>query len=110
MSDKNIEIIEKFKEFDSATVFNAMVEKLGLPNEDYTSRDIRYLLPEFGPIVGYAVTAEVTTNDPDSPRIEWIDFYEHMHQQEVPFFTVMKGCRFAPRTGRQLRRRYGETV
>ena len=43
MPERNTEIIEKFKEFDSATVFNAMVEKLGLPNEDYTSHDIRYL-------------------------------------------------------------------
>ena len=99
MSDKNTEVLEKFKEFDSATVFNAMVEKLGLPNEDYTSRDIRYLLPEFGPIVGYAVTAEVTTNDPDSPKIEWIDFYEHMHQQEVPFFTVFKDVDSRPGRG-----------
>ena len=48
MPESNTEIIEKLKTFDSATVFNAMVEKLGLPNEDYTSHDIRYLLPEFG--------------------------------------------------------------
>ena len=99
MLESNTEIIEKLKTFDSATVFNAMVEKLGLPNEDYTSHDIRYLLPEFGPVVGYAVTAEITTNDPDSPRINWIDFYEHMNEQDGPFFTVIKDVDSRPGRG-----------
>ena len=99
MPERNTEIIEKFKEFDSATVFNAMVVKLGLPNEDYTSHDIHYLSPEFGTVVGYAVTAEITTNDPDSPRINWIEFYEHMYQQEGPFFTVMKDVDSRPGRG-----------
>ena len=99
MPERNTEIIDKFKEFDSATVFNAMVEKLGLPNEDYTSHDIRYLSPEFGTVVGYAVTAEITTNDPDSPRINWIEFYENMYQQEGPFFTVMKDVDSRPGRG-----------
>ena len=99
MSDNINEIIEGLKEFDSPTVFNAMVEKLGLPNEDYTSHEIRYLSPEFGTVVGWAVTAEVTTNDPDSPRIEWIDFYEHMNDQEAPFFTVMKDVDSRPGRG-----------
>ena len=45
------------------------------------------------------MTAEITTNDPDSPRINWIDFYEHMHQQEGPFFTVMKDVDSRPGRG-----------
>ncbi len=35
------EILDGFKEFDSATIFNAMVRKLGLPNEEYTDQTIR---------------------------------------------------------------------
>ena len=87
-----------------------MVEKLGLPNEDYTSHEIRYLSPEFGTVAGYAVTAEITTNDPDSPKIEWIDFYEHMNDQGAPFFTVMKDVDSNPGSGRRIWRRDGKIV
>ena len=58
------EVLDAFKEFDSPTIFNAIVLKCGLPNEEYTDHRIHYLLPELGPVIGYAVTAEVTTNDP----------------------------------------------
>ena len=46
------DILERFKSFDSATIFNAVVKKLGLPNEDYTDHRIRCLLPDTGPVVG----------------------------------------------------------
>jgi regulator of RNase E activity RraA len=68
-------IITGLREFDSATIFNALVQKLGLPNEEYTDHTIRCLLPELGTAVGYAVTAEVTTNDADSPALDWMDYY-----------------------------------
>ena len=67
-------LIDALKSYDSATLFNALVLKFGLPNEEYTSHEIRCLLPDLGTAVGYAVTAEVTTNDPDSPALEWLDY------------------------------------
>ena len=67
----NPDVLEAFKEYDSATIVNALVLKLGLPNEDYTNHRIRCLLPELGSMVGYAVTVEVTTNDPDSLAVPW---------------------------------------
>lgn len=84
------EVLEGLKEFDSPTVFNAMVNKLGLPNEDYTSHEIRYLLPEFGTVVGYAVTTEVTTNDPDSSALPWDDYYDYLNESSAPLVAVMK--------------------
>ncbi len=99
MPTVNPEIIQNLKSFDSPTVFNAMVKKLGLPNEEYTSRDIRYLLPELGTVVGYAVTAEVTTNDSDSPAIEWLDFYEYMEQHSGPIVAVVKDVDSRPGRG-----------
>lgn len=93
------EIINAFKEFDSATVFNAMVLKLGLPNEEYTDHTIRCLLPELGPVVGFAVTAEVTTNDPDSSRIDWPDYYELLERSNGPLVAVLKDVDSRPGRG-----------
>ena len=45
MSQLSSTVLEAFKEFDSPTIFNAVVLKLGLPNEDYTDHQIRCLLP-----------------------------------------------------------------
>ena len=41
-------ILDGLREFDSATIFNALVKKFGLPNEEYTDYTIRCLLPELG--------------------------------------------------------------
>jgi regulator of RNase E activity RraA len=99
MSQVNAEVLEAFKEFDSPTIFNAVVLKLGLPNEDYTDHRIHCLLPELGPIIGYAVTAEVTTNDPDSVAVPWEEYYERIHAAEGPVVAVMKDVDSRPGRG-----------
>ena len=71
MTDLSQEVLEGLKEYDSPTIFNAIEMVEGEPNIDYTDHTIRCLLPEFGAIVGYAVTAEVTPTDPDSAAVSW---------------------------------------
>lgn len=93
------EVLEAFKEFDSPTIFNAVVLKLGLPNEDYTDYRIRSLLPELGPIIGYAVTAEVTTNDADSVALPWEDYYGQIDAVEGPVVAVIKDVDSRPGRG-----------
>lgn len=93
------EILAGFREFDSATIFNALVQKLGLPNEEYTDHTIRCLLPELGSVVGYAVTAEVTTNDEDSPALPWIDYYDYLEQTPGSLIAVMKDVDGRPGRG-----------
>jgi len=93
------EILTGFREFDSATLFNALVQKLGLPNEEYTDHTIRCLLPELGSVVGYVVTAEVTTNDDDSPALPWIDYYDYLDQTPGPLLAVMKDVDARPGRG-----------
>ena len=93
------EVLEGIKEFDSPTIFNAVVKKLGLPNYDYTDHTIRYLTPEFGSIIGYAVTAEVTTNDADSPAAPWDDYYQALNDTEGPIVAVMKDVDSNPGRG-----------
>lgn len=92
-------ILAGFKRFDSATIFNALVLKSGLPNEEYTNHTIRCLLPQFGNVIGYAVTSEVTTNDPDSPALEWLDYYEYLEATAGPLVAVMKDVDSRPGRG-----------
>ncbi|MBV7336904.1 hypothetical protein KFU94_53480 [Chloroflexi bacterium TSY] len=93
------QILNDLKEFDTATIFNAMVRHGGLPNLEYTSHEIRCLLPELGRVVGYAVTGEVTTNDADSDAVDWMDYYEYLDQSAGPLITVLKDVDSDPGRG-----------
>ena len=84
---------------DTPTVFNAMVTRFGLPNEEYTDHTIRCLLPELGSVIGYAATVEVTTNDPDSPAASWRDHYRHLEEAEGPHLVVMRDVDSRPGRG-----------
>lgn len=92
-------ILEGLREFDSATLFNAVGRLLGAPTEDYTDHHIRCLLPELGAVIGYAVTAEVTTNDPDSPALDWDEYYEFLEKTPGPLIAVLKDVDSRPGRG-----------
>lgn len=83
-------ILNGLAEFDSATVYNAVERVQGVSNEDYTGPEIQYLTPEFGAIVGYAVTAEVTPLDPTEPNLNWSDYYDVVNDTPGPMIAVMK--------------------
>ena len=85
--------------YDTPTVFNAMVKRFGLPNEEYTDHTIRCLLPELGSVIGYATTVEVTTNDPDPPEVSWRDYYHHLADTEGPHIVVMRDVDSRPGRG-----------
>lgn len=105
------EVIDGLKRLDSATVFNAIVEHLGgwkpssgpdaLGNQPdfYTGPEMRCLLPELGTAVGYAVTAELTTNDPDSAGVPWDDYYQALDDAESPVIAVLKDVDSRPGRG-----------
>ncbi len=103
--------LEALKEFDSATVFNAVVASMGgsqggreLESKggvpmNYTGPEIVSMLPELGRVVGRAVTAEVTTNDPDSPAIPWDEYYDVLDATPGPIVAVMKDVDTQPGRG-----------
>ena len=93
------EQIAALKRYDSATIFNAVALKLGLPNLDYTDHSIRCLLPDLGLVVGFAVTAEVTTNDEDSTALEWIDYYDYLGSQDGPLIAFFQDMDTSPGRG-----------
>ena len=96
------DVLDGLKEFDTATVFNAVVESMGASQgggelegrggtpRNYTGPGLTCYLPEFGTVVGYAITTEITTSDPDSPAIPWDDYYEVIEESPVPIIAVMK--------------------
>ena len=93
------EQIAALKRYDSATIFNAVALKLGLPNLDYTDHTIRCLMPDMGLVAGFAVTAEVTTNDEDSTALEWIDYYDYLGSQRGPLIAVFQDLDINPGRG-----------
>lgn len=99
MTTLSQDILAGLQEYDSATLFNAAVKGFGLPNEDYTDHSIRCLLPNLGPFLGYAVTAELTTNDPDSPALDWADYYETLERTPGPLVAVLKDVDSRPGRG-----------
>ncbi len=92
-------VLDELARFDSPTLFNALVKLGGLPNEEYTDHTIRCLLPGLGPALGDVATAEITTNDPDSPSVPWDSYYELLNDTEGPLLTVMKDIDSRPGRG-----------
>ena len=102
METVSAEVLDALKEFDSATVFNAVVESMGATQGgtelegkgghpvNYTGPEMRCLLPELGPAVGTVVTTEVTTNDPDAVAIPWDEYYETLDKTPGPIVADMK--------------------
>ncbi|MFL2764326.1 MAG: RraA family protein [Dehalococcoidia bacterium] len=96
---------------DSATVFNAVVESMGgsqggLELEDkggvplnYMGPEIRSIIPSLGKSVGYAVTAELTSNDPDSPSLQWEEHYTALENSPNPTIAIIKDVDSNPGRG-----------
>ncbi|MBD92979.1 MAG: hypothetical protein CL482_01785 [Acidobacteria bacterium] len=96
------DIFEALKEFDSATIFNAVIEDMGASQGGtelegkggipiiYTGPEIRSLLPGLGRVVGTVVTTEVTPMDPDSAAIPWDEYYDTLDTTPSPIVAVMK--------------------
>lgn len=92
-------ILEKLAGFDSATVYNAVEKVQGVSNEDYTGPEIQYLTPEFGAVIGYAVTAEVTPLNETEPNLSWTDYYDLVNETPGPMIAVMKDVDVRPKRG-----------
>ena len=83
-------IIEDFKQYDSATVQNAMILVRGYVDAkiDYTSPELKsYNFKK--PIVGIAVTAKVTPLDEPKSKIDFNDFYINIKDSKFPVFAVL---------------------
>jgi regulator of RNase E activity RraA len=87
------ELIETLKKIDTPTVSNA-VELLDVRrrSENFAPLDIRCLFPDLGPMVGYAVTAQVETitrMEPLDPN-QTMALYEAVEASPMPAIVVFQ--------------------
>ena len=102
MEQVSPEVFDGLRELDTATIFNAVIEARGATQggkelEDkggvplnYMAPGMACLLPEHGMAIGYAVTCELTTHDPDGPVIPWNDYYDFLDQSPGPMVAIIK--------------------
>ena len=90
--------LETIRDFGSAMIADSVkinMEKtsnnLSSQPINYTGPEIKSLLPQFGPVVGKIITAEVTTNDPDSDGLSWDDYYDLIGQETLPIISIING-------------------
>lgn len=93
----NHQDLQKIEEFGSAIIADAVkidMEKISnnLDTQilNYTGPEIKSLTPEFGAIAGKIITAEVTTNDPDSNGISWDNYYDLIDKESSPIISIIK--------------------
>jgi len=93
MADTDAELIAYLKTVDTATLANA-IELLNLrPRaEGFASLELRCLFPEFGPMCGYAVTAQVETVTLGTQRTEqaYLELFEAVEASPKPAVLVMQ--------------------
>jgi 4-hydroxy-4-methyl-2-oxoglutarate aldolase len=93
MANSNAELIAYLKTVDTATLANA-IELLTLrPRaEGYASLDLKCLFPEFGPMCGYAVTAQAETVTLGAPKSEeaFVELFEAVEASPKPAVVVIQ--------------------
>ncbi len=85
-------VLETLAAYDSATVQNAAILVRGYVPEydDYTGPEIKCMLPEFGVLVGYAVTAELFPLHDQPHKVGWDDYYDSIANAGAPTIAVLK--------------------
>ena len=87
MPETNSSLIEYLRTIDTPTISNA-IEQLHLRprREGFTPLQIRCLFPDFGPMCGYAVTAQVETMTEGHPREErgYVELFEAVEKSPKP--------------------------
>jgi regulator of RNase E activity RraA len=93
MPNRDSDLISYLKTVDTATLANA-IELLSVrPRaEGYASLDLKCLFPEFGPMCGYAVTAQVETVTLGSPKEEEaaVELFEAVEASPKPAVVVLQ--------------------
>ena len=86
-------VLEQLAQSDSATVQNAAILVRGYApaKHDYSGPELKCMLPEFGTLVGYAMTAELMPLHADTVEKDLrIDYYDSLARAGVPTIAVLK--------------------
>jgi regulator of RNase E activity RraA len=93
MSTQEYDLIDFLKTVDTATVSNAIeLLKVRPDSEGFASVELKCLFPEFGPMCGYAVTAQVETVTEGVPETEegFVELFEAVERSPSPSVVVMQ--------------------
>jgi 4-hydroxy-4-methyl-2-oxoglutarate aldolase len=93
MPNNDQELIAYLKTVDTATVANAVELLKSRPDaEGFASLELKCLFPEFGPMCGYAVTAQVETVTLGAPKTEeaFVELFEAVERSPNPSIVVMQ--------------------
>jgi len=93
------EELEALRRFCSPTIANAIETfKLRSNLEGVTDSRIRCLFPALGPLVGYACTATIISNErpPEKRRVSRRDYWEHLRSFPAPRLTVVQDLSSTP--------------
>jgi regulator of RNase E activity RraA len=82
--------LARLKGFSADQLFWARSAVEGVISDDYTDQSIRCFSPELGTVAGYAATTEWTTVDPESPDLDFLDYYEWLESTPGPKVAVMQ--------------------
>ena len=66
---------------------------------NYMGPEIRSIIPSLGKSVVYAVTAELTSNDPDSPCLPWEEHFTALENSPNPTIAIIKDVDSNPGRG-----------
>ncbi|HXE14142.1 MAG TPA: RraA family protein [Bryobacteraceae bacterium] len=88
------DVVKQLEQIDSCTVSNAIERfQVRLRNEGFADSSVRCLFPQFGPKIGYAVTARIRTNGaPVTGRwyYDRIDWWAYVQAAPGPRFLVIQ--------------------
>jgi 4-hydroxy-4-methyl-2-oxoglutarate aldolase len=93
MATADEELIAFLKTVDTATISNAIELLKVRPRSDgYASLDLKCFFPEFGPMCGYAVTAQVETVTEGSLKTEeaFVELFEAVERSPKPAVVAMQ--------------------
>ena len=93
MSKTKQDLIAFLKTVDTATLANAIELLEARPrSEGFASLELKCLFPEFGPMCGYAVTAQVETVSLGAPKTEeaFVELFEAVERSPRPAVVVMQ--------------------
>jgi regulator of RNase E activity RraA len=95
------DVLQALGRFDAATVQNAAILVRGYApaTEDYSGPVLQYMTPQFGTLVGVAVTAELMPLHAPAKPAGWEPYYDAIAYAGLPTIAVLKDVDTPARRG-----------
>lgn len=86
-----LETLLKLKRWNTPTIYNGWEQITGRPRTSgYNLEETRDFMPEFGPMVGYAVTVKIKPSEPAPNPNAWTEYRNYLASIPGPKIIVMQ--------------------